>query len=54
MAKRKNDDTTVALPRDFDATLKALLRTPPPPAGDPSTRKGRTKKKAAPPKRKRP
>jgi hypothetical protein len=36
---RRQADTTVRLPADFAATIKALLRTPPPPAGDPSTRK---------------
>jgi hypothetical protein len=52
MAKRRNEDTTVRLPADFAATVKALLGTPPPPTGDPSMRKvapkkARKKKKAA-------
>jgi hypothetical protein len=34
------------LPKDFEATIKALLKTPPPPAGDPSTRKQKPKKQA--------
>jgi hypothetical protein len=42
MAKR----TTVHLPQDFTATVKALLQTPSPPAGDPSTRKQKPKKLA--------
>jgi hypothetical protein len=52
MAKR---EPPVRLPADFEATVRALLKTPPPPAGDPSTRKQKPKKKkAAPRKRKRP
>jgi hypothetical protein len=34
----------VRLPPDFEATVKALLKTPPPSAGDASTRKKKTKK----------
>jgi len=34
----------VRLPKDFEATVKALLQTPPPPVGDPSTRKQKPKK----------
>lgn len=30
--KRPHTDTTLKLPSDFAATVKALLRTPPPPA----------------------
>jgi hypothetical protein len=47
MSKRQHADTSVRLPADFEATIKALLKTPPPPAGDPSTRKQQPKKKPA-------
>jgi GNAT superfamily N-acetyltransferase len=47
MSKRQHADTSVRLPADFEATIKALLKTPPPPAGDPSTRKQKPKKKPA-------
>ena len=31
-AKRPHTDTTLKLPSDYVATVKALLQTPPPPA----------------------
>jgi hypothetical protein len=33
------DRGLVKLPNDFEAAVKALLKTPPPPAGHPATRK---------------
>jgi hypothetical protein len=32
--KRSHTDTTLKLPSDFSATVKALLATPPPPTAD--------------------
>src|SRR5947209_5570632 len=40
--------TTIRLPSDFDATVKALLQTAPPPAGDPFTRKQKPKRRRPP------
>jgi hypothetical protein len=36
-----HEDTSVRLPKNFAATVKALLQTPPPPAGDQRNRRGR-------------
>jgi hypothetical protein len=38
--KRIHTDTTLKLPSDFAATVKALLQTPPPPRDVPGSRVG--------------
>src|SRR5665213_2678090 len=47
VSRQSKQDTSVRLPPDFEATIKALLNTTPPRAGDPSTRKQTPKKKPA-------
>jgi len=47
LAKRSSgSDTTVPpVPADFEAVVKALLKTPPPPARHPATRKKKPAKR---------
>ncbi len=45
--KRTQSHTSVQLPTDFEATIKALLKTPPPPAVIRPPEKQKPKKKPA-------